>query len=235
MVETTNLNECKKIAENLLNIRVEEQISYIPELISHPLFETPFITNQKTGKIINILDNEDNYNIAINQLKVKIKDCNNYKKLTQLITKPYKLAFFKLTIDYICMKDFCNNLIDSWVSDEYICENVNVSKAELLNYFKMASKKLLMNEEELNYFSKLEDEITVYRGVTNYNKNNLSALSWTLDKEIAKWFCERFNENGNIYKAIISKKDIFAYCNKRKEKELILDYTKLTNVQLLKE
>ena len=45
-----------------------------------------------------------------------------------------------------------------------------------------------LNEEELwqdNRDAELDDTVTVYRGVTTINSDNLLALSWTLDYETA--------------------------------------------------
>ena len=69
----------------------------------------------------------------------------------------------------------------------------------------------------------LDDTVTVYRGVTTINSDNLLALSWTLDYETADWFARRFDEDGTVYKAQIDKEHIFALFNGRDESEVVLD------------
>ena len=83
------------------------------------------------------------------------------------------------------------------MEDENANNNPHVSKKELLSYFKEASKEYLMNENDFEVYLKLSDIVTVYRGVTDYNKRNIKALSWTLDLEQAKWFAERYSEEFN--------------------------------------
>jgi hypothetical protein len=48
-----------------------------------------------------------------------------------------------------------------------------------------------------------------------------------LDKNVAKWFANRFDNNGDVIKATINKKHVFAYIDGRGEKEIVLDYKKL--------
>ena len=71
--------------------------------------------------------------------------------------------------------------------------------------------------------AELDDTVTVYRGVTTINSDNLLALSWTLDYETADWFARRFDEDGTVYKAQIDKEHIFALFNGRDESEVVLD------------
>ena len=84
----------------------------------------------------------------------------------------------------------------------------------------------------------LPDELIVYRGLGTLNADNIKALSWTLNVDKAKWFAKRFNFSNaplKVYRAKIKKKYIFAYCNDRNEGEVIVDYHKLQNIELLTE
>lgn len=231
MIEKTDLDECIEVAIDFLYMDLE--MTDIPDIILHPYFQSPYIIDEGSGKLINILENEDNYNIAINQMEEKIYKVKNFMEFTDLLTKPYRLAFLKFTKDYLDIKDFSKYLIDTWITDEYVNRNATVSKNELLEYFKKASKDLIMNEDEQIAYSNLEEEITIYRGVTDYNKDDTKAMSWTLDENIAKWFANRFRQKGYVFKAKINKKDIFAFCNMRNEKEVIVDFTKLYDLELL--
>lgn len=80
-----------------------------------------------------------------------------------------------------------------------------------------------MDEAEQAQLAELDDTVTVYRGVTTINSDNLLALSWTLDYETADWFARRFDEDGTVYKAQIDKEHIFALFNGRDESEVVLD------------
>ena len=231
MIEKTDLDECIEVAIDFLYMDLE--MTDIPDIILHPYFQSPYIIDEDSGKLINILENEDNYDSAINQMEEKIYKVENFMEFTDLLTKPYRLAFLKFTKDFLDLKDFSKYLIDTWITDEYVNRNATVSKIELLEYFKNASKELIMDEDDQIVYSNLEEEITIYRGVTDYNKDDTKAMSWTIDKDIAKWFANRFGQEGYIYTAKIHKKDIFAFCNLRNEKEVIVDFNKLFDLELL--
>ena len=96
--------------------------------------------------------------------------------------------------------------------------------------FKSADPKALMEDEEYEQLQELDDTLTVYRGVTSYNADNVKALSWTLNKEKAEWFAHRFNDDGTVYEAQIDKKHIFAVFNGRNESEVVLDPQYLTDI-----
>ena len=96
--------------------------------------------------------------------------------------------------------------------------------------FKSADPKALMEDDEYEQLQELDDTLTVYRGVTSYNADNVKALSWTLNKEKAEWFAHRFNDDGAVYEAQIDKKHIFAIFNGRNESEVVLDPQYLTDI-----
>lgn len=72
-------------------------------------------------------------------------------------------------------------------------------------------------------FCELDEVVTVYRGVTSYNEENIRALSWTLDRKTAEWFAGRFGESGTVYEAQISKAHIHAVFLSRGESEVIVE------------
>jgi hypothetical protein len=116
-------------------------------------------------------------------------------------------------------------LYEVWIAVEYPNHDINVSTTEFMSMFRKAKKKFLMNQDEQSVFNNLPENITVYRGIQKNATTN--ALSWTLDKNVAKWFANRFNHNGQIIEATINKKYVFAYIDGRGEKEIVLNYKKL--------
>ncbi|MBO5021145.1 MAG: hypothetical protein J6D52_10820 [Clostridia bacterium] len=80
-----------------------------------------------------------------------------------------------------------------------------------------------MTPEERKQLDELDDVVTVYRGVTSYNADNVLALSWTLEYDTANCFAHRFDEDGTVYQAQINKKDILALFNGRNEAEVIVN------------
>ena len=81
---------------------------------------------------------------------------------------------------------------------------------------------------------KSPEVVEVYRGITDYNKKYVKALSWTLSKKTAEWFADRFSSKGIIYKALIPKEHILAYFNGRNEKEIVLDPKYLQDIEIYK-
>ena len=89
--------------------------------------------------------------------------------------------------------------------------------------FRSIDPQMLMDEEERGLFQSLDDVVTVYRGVTSYNAQNVKALSWTLNREVAEWFAHRFGQNGTVYEAQVKKENIYAVFLGRNEEEVIVD------------
>ena len=232
MLEKTDLDECKRVAINFLDLDI--QISdAILGIVSHPFFQSSFVMDEEAEKIVNILESKKNLENIKKQIIKKINRINNYMEFSMCITTPYRLAFLKYTLEYLNIEDLSKFLIDTWINDEYANLNKSVSKKELVKFFRTASKELLMDEEELQEYSNLGDVVVIYRGVTEYNNKQIKAMSWTLNKDTAKWFANRFNQKGYVYQAKINKKDILAFCDRRNEKELIVDYTKLYDITLI--
>lgn len=72
------------------------------------------------------------------------------------------------------------------------------------------------------------DKVTVYRGINKYGTVN--ECSWTLNKDTAVWFSNRFSEyegNSKVYSMVIDKKDIMFYNNDRKEFEVYIPIDKV--------
>lgn len=76
----------------------------------------------------------------------------------------------------------------------------------------------------------LEDTVTVYRGVRSARSDGISAMSWTLDKDTASWFANRYGRQGKVYEAKIEKKYIHALFLGRNESEVILDPKYLADI-----
>ena len=229
MLEVTDLNKCKKQAKIFLNMDFTIVNSDIFPIISHPVINDTFIPDGNGG-IINILENEKAFNEVIKKYTELIEEAEDYAGLMIFIRNPYKLFFIKMTKEYLSLKDFSTSLIDSWIVDENANDNVNVSKDELVQYFKEAPKEFLMDKDDMKVYNNFDDEITIYRGLNAMEKSE-EAMSWSLSIDTAKWFATRFNNNGNIYKAKIKKENILAYCNRRNEKEIIVDYKKIYNIE----
>ena len=219
----TNIEQIKEIAKALLYT----DIHYLDMgFVSHPFanFNIQMIRENNKIELLDITKEVDVERWR-KYLSEKIDTISSVQQFLIIIHKPYLPVFFKYIKDYLSDKDYANMLYDIWITVEYPKHDINVSTNEFMSMFKRANKKLLMNQEEQFVFDSLPETITVYRGIQKDATTN--ALSWTLDKNIAQWFANRFNNNGEVVEATINKKYVFAYLNGRGEKEIVLDYKML--------
>lgn len=233
MKKETDLGGVKAIAKALLMTAVN-QTPYSPMLVQHPFTSTGLValpTEKYEGfRPIDITLNEENLKRWQESVSQIIDETENPYHIYMLLNPPYALTFLKFASPYLSRKDFSEILASAWINCEAPHNDPELNKADLLFMFKSADPKALMEDEEYEQLQELEDTLTVYRGVTSYNAENVKALSWTLNKETAKWFAHRFDEDGTVYEAQIDKKHIFAIFNGRNESEVVLDPQYLTDI-----
>jgi hypothetical protein len=90
---------------------------------------------------------------------------------------------------------------------------------------------LMMDEKEMKMFNKLDDELTIYRGVKVKDIDYLQlepdeiGISWSIDKNEAQKFAFRFlfSKIPILLETTINKKDVYGYFISRKEKELLIN------------
>lgn len=219
----TNIEQIKEIAKVLLYT----DIHYLDMgFVSHPFanFNIQMIRENNKTELLDITKEVDVERWR-KYLSEKIDTISSVQQFLIIIHKPYLPVFFKYIKDYLSDKDYANMLYEIWITVEYPNHDINVSTNEFMSMFRKAKKKFLMNKEEQLVFDSFPETITVYRGIQK--DATTKALSWTLDKNIAKWFANRFDNNGEVVEATINKKYVFAYLNGRGEKEIVLDYKRL--------
>ena len=113
-------------------------------------------------------------------------------------------------------QEYINVVKDWYTQTEIVYQNLQL----WIDTFKsIKNTKLLMDYEELNYFNNLPEKIVIYRGGVSKR-----GISWTLDKDIAEWFANRFkaiNKGGQLFEKKVFKNDCIAYFNGREEEEII--------------
>lgn len=232
MKKETNLNQVKDLAKNFLMLDIAET-KMSPLIVKHPFTDTGVIAFRKDDGSIgqaNLLEDQTQLQKWRRQMARQIDRSESAFHIHLMVTKPYRLTFLKYAQQYLSNKDFSEMLNDAWVRSENPNSDPNVSQKELLAMFRAAQPTDLMEEDEYLKFRQLDDIVTVYRGVAEYNAENIKALSWSLDYDKARWFALRFGENGKVYEAQIAKEHIFAYFNSRNEQEVIVDPKHLMNI-----
>jgi len=149
--------------------------------------------------------------------------------LFMFMSKPYRLEFLDLCKDMIPVEQIGKLLSWIWTATEF--PNLN-GVSRWIKLFQMVDKSTLMNEEELQGYNALPDEVVAYRGILT-GKGKARAMSWTLSKEKAEWFAGRWGHGGQVYSAKVKKQNIFAYFTGRGEDEIVVNSRKLLEVVLV--
>lgn len=207
-----------------------ERTEFTPLIVNHPIIESAFLVD-KDG-LFNATEDEGRLGKYRSSLMEHIrKGTDSIEGLIYHVRKPYRLAFLKYLLQdkILSPKEVANLLGKIWTTLENINYDVNVKKSVLLSWIKKTDKEVLMNEDERAVFDGFSEELTIYRGSSD--KKGHEGLCWTLDKGMAEWFAKRFHGAGYVFEATVKKDDIIAYLNNRNEKELIVDYKKLTEVK----
>ena len=236
-MKQTNLDKIKEMSK-LLFLAVPIKATKIPFIIQHPFTSNNLYVsvkeNQDNPKILDLYKKED-YEIFKSETFEKIDNAKDLFGIVMLLNKSYYLTFFKYVNIYLSNEDFSKLLSEFYVMEEWPNQDNNVNRRELIKYFKKANKDFLMDKKELDSFNTLKrlaslpSGVIVYRGVSHNGKPE--GLSWTVDKEKARWFAERFSKAGNntnpkLYKMVITNPDAILACYEaRNESEVIVDTT----------
>lgn len=104
-----------------------------------------------------------------------------------------------------------------WTDTENIYEHFVAWMALILDH-DTKDIRLMMDKEDRETFDSLPDEFTVYRG------SDYEHMSWTLSKEKAEWFRDRYEglRDCKLFEKRIKKDEVLAYINARGEEEIIL-------------
>jgi len=217
----TDIDKIRDMANLLLlTDLVPGRVSFV---VKHPFTDSYYPALVREDNTVEILDlhKPEHIDIWRQDMKKKFEELSLFEILLH-VCKPYRLAFLKFNRNVISNEDLGKCLAMVWHEIENISMDINVKCSELVALFKRADRNTLMNEEERKWFDSLEDEVTVYRGVTDYNKRNEKAMSWTTDYNVAVWFAQRFGQSGEVWKITVPKERVLA-CFLRREKELVLN------------
>lgn len=225
MIEETNLSKVKALARMLVYMDIQ-YTEYSPLIVKHPFTDSGMVAYRtENGEIVqtDITSDQAALKLWQNEMIRQINEARTAHEIAFLVTKSYSLGFLKFASEYLSRNDMSEMLADVWVRTESPNADPNLNQTRLLSMFKKADPRHLMQPDEYEVFQKLDDTITVYRGVTSYNAKRVKALSWTLNYDTADWFARRFGENGTVYEATIDRKHIYSYFNRRNEHEVIVD------------
>lgn len=215
------LEKVREIALLYLHTPIEKTSSEL--VVSHP-FTSSNIVASKDMRFLDLYVPSERQ-IWEEQMEEWIKK-SSLEQIYAFLDKRYFFSFLNHTEEYLNAKMMAKVLACRWQQLEYISNNAVVSTHKILKWFRFADKKELMDEEEYQRFLNLPEEVTIYRGVSEYNRKYKKAISWTLNKEQAEWFAGRWgNDEQEVWEVTVPKKCILCYF--ATEDEVIVDLTKI--------
>jgi len=146
------------------------------------------------------------------------KDVDAY---LMMIERPYRIPeFIAWCLDErnkLSKKKYWEIIRWLWTDTENVYEHFNEWLALLLDFDTKEVRKM-MDKEDKKTFDSLPDEFTVYRGGEHEH------MSWTLSKEKAEWFRDRYEglRECKLFEKRIKKDEVLSYINARNEEEIIL-------------
>ena len=138
-----------------------------------------------------------------------------------MIERPYRIPeFIAWCLDKrnkLSKKKYWEIIRWLWTDTENVYEHFNEWLALLLDFDTKDVRKM-MDKEDKKTFDSLPDDFMVYRGGEHEH------MSWTLSKEKAEWFRDRYKglRDCKLFEKRIKKDEVLAYINARGEEEIIL-------------
>jgi len=193
-------------------------------IISHPLTNYGMILDE--GKRLVAINPE---NEAWARAWLLDSVTNNAGSVSGVVFRchtPYRIQIAVLLRHVVPEEEWPSLAHDVWTQTEFPHQQKN---EVLIKLFEKVPPALLMDERDYAAYERLPKNITVYRGLQG-KRARVEGLSWTLDLGIASWFANRFGQHGQVFKAVIPKKDVFFFTNARGEREVVLDPRELRKV-----
>lgn len=237
MKRKTDMQALKQLAKTFLLFDPVDT-DYAPIVIKHPFTDSGIVALPKTDGdpgIGNIIENPEDLKAWRKQQSKIIEQAETPFQIAFRITNSYAFGFLKYAEPLLSKEDLSQLLAYMWIHTEAPNSDPNLSKTKLVSMFKAADPTVMMDDEDYLQFKTLDENLTVYRGVTSFNADNIKALSWTLDPDKAFWFAHRFGEEGTVYEAQISKEHVYAFFGCRGESEVIVDPKYLTDITQVEE
>jgi hypothetical protein len=146
-------------------------------------------------------------------------DESDWSTVVFLHERPYRLDALWQHADLLPDSEFWSLAGEVWIDSENIWQKDRLWRAILRQ--PREHPEFFMGEEDHEALLLLPKTLTIYRGAqTGLNEHG---LSWTLDRERAEWFANRFEKADPIVlEREIPKADIFAYLTGRGEEEIVL-------------
>lgn len=177
------------------------------KMLRHPLvFSVPYVAHEQIDEMLN-------KSYEVKQIQIKLaREQGRWSSVVFLHERPYRINALESIKDEVPPPEFLDLLREVWVDSENIWQNLSTWRSLLIP---------LVGTDPWKTLTDLPDELMVYRGGTAFG------LSWTLDKDKAKWFANRLKRDHPVYEGKILKKHAVGYLTERGEEEIVLDPKKI--------
>jgi hypothetical protein len=176
-------------------------------MIKHPLCFSIFHTPEQNYRMNKYLE----YKLQAVEEALKKKEYATYIFLHE---RPYRLEAFTEIEMYLSDEEYWKLLGDVWIDSENIWQNKIIWGALLTS--DRPKREFFMGAE----FEKLPETLTIYRGYQP--RKNKIGYSYTISKEKATWFANRFHKDGEVDTKKVKKSRVFAYLTRRNESEVLI-------------
>lgn len=153
----------------------------------------------------------------------KAIDAEQWAKIPFMYERPYRVNVFSEYKDMYTPKQYWQLLSEVYIDTENLNQNIKLWYDLLFSEDIPEKSRYFMNTGERLALKELPEVLTIYRGCSDKH----TGYSWTLDRETAKWFANRFNKAGLVLTGTVEKKDCLGLLLGRNEKEIVVDWDKV--------
>ena len=186
------------------------EICHLMTFFRHPLCVMPYAKNaEKEESQINAMINS--MVVGRESMIADMEARGDYTAVISIVERPFRLEYALKYLHLVPEHEYWDIVDFVWTDSESPSINANI----WLSIFKLGKSS---NPTLLTKTVKTMDSVvTVYRG------GDKKGLSWTLDKEKAIWFANRFNGNQLVLTGLVNKSDILHYTDSRSEQEVVIN------------
>lgn len=144
---------------------------------------------------------------------------DNWSMAFVLMDKRISMANFILLNDQVPKDQLIDVFAEVWVRAESGFDMFDNDMIREIYAKGEPSERFLKAKTYLASIADEEGFLTVYRGV---NDTTEDVLSWSLKKDVAEWFSNRFNKMGTLEKARVHVDNVIDYFDFRNEYEVLV-------------
>lgn len=153
---------------------------------------------------------------AKKQYLARAKRERRWSSFIMLYEKPYRWEAFEWIANRLPDGEFWEQFGSVWVDSENIWQNRD--RIRRLLESGRPGRQAIMDKSEREHLDGLPERVTIYRG---HQRVNADGWSWTLCPKKARWFANRWHQNGRVATRTIQRSEIVAVILRRNEQEVI--------------